>query len=160
MRIRLTILLFALLFVVPVALAQDEAPPDADAPFAALLALASAVFFATEALKPVLNGLQERYAWTENVHQFVVRAVAAAAALVLIFSIPTEADIIAAFGLTWDVPEWLAKVVTALAVSGGATLLYALRTFFRPSTSAMATVTTSGGTASASVVAPTTRAAA
>lgn len=134
-RIRAGLVALLLVFVLTVPAFAQETPPEAEPPpdpaFGALLALATSVFFVVELVKPTLNRWRDNYAWSENVHQFAVRLLAAAAALVLIFSIPTDANIIRALGLTWQVPDWIAKVITALAVSGGATFLHALQSFFK-----------------------------
>jgi hypothetical protein len=107
----------------------DEAPEDPG--LSAILALAASVFFAVELFKPTLDKWKLDYDWTDNLHQFAVRLLAAVAALVLIFSIPNDANIIAALGLTWQTAEWVAKVLTALAISGGATFIHALSRFFK-----------------------------
>lgn len=136
--------LVCLLFSVAPVLAQEATPGDTPEPpaFAALIMLASGAFFVTEQFKPLLNAWRDRYDWTEHQHQFIVRLLAAASAIILIFSVPNDANIIAALGLSWEVPDTVAKVITALAVSGGATFLYALQTYFKFGTGVAVDVST------------------
>lgn len=129
-RIALLVLL-VFVFALPVLAQEGETPPVEDPAFGSLLLFAAGVYFAVEQFKPVLNGWAEKYDWSNDVHQFAVRLLAFASALVLIFSVPNDANVVAALGLTWQVPEWAAKVLTALALSGGATFLYALQRFFK-----------------------------
>jgi hypothetical protein len=130
--------LFMFVLALPVLAQEAEAPPAAEAPdpaaaFAGMLLLATSVFFVVEQVKPAINAQAEQRGWSDHIHQFVIRGVAALVALFLIFSIPNAANIIVAFGLTWQLPDVLAKVITALAVSGGSAFIYALQTFFKPS---------------------------
>ena len=132
----LALIVFA--FALPTLAQGSETPPadvpDAAAAFAGMLLLATSVFFVVEQVKPAINAQAEQRGWSDHLHQFVIRGVAAIVALFLIFSIPNAANIIVAFGLTWQLPDVLAKVITALAVSGGSAFIYALQTFFKPGT--------------------------
>ena len=152
--LRLFVVALLLLAVAVPVMAQDTEPEPSDNPaFNTILLLAASVAGLVETLKPAINRARDRYAWTDDVHQLIVRLVAAVAAIALVFLTRTDADIFAAFDIAVSVPGWVAKLITALAVSGGSMFLWSAYAFLKPSPGASATVTTEGsGSATATVV--------
>lgn len=131
-RIALLVLLL-FVFALPVLAQEGETPPvdPVDGAFASVLLLAGAVAGFVEWLKPTLDRARLRYAWSDDGHKFAVRLVSVAASFALVFLTANDANILTAFGITVDLPEWAAKAVTAFALSGGSMLLWSLYRFFK-----------------------------
>lgn len=117
------------------AFVEDGTAPPVEAPtnpaMASVLMLAASVAGLVQVVKPYLDKLAKDNRWSDDLHTFAVRLVAFVAALVLVFVTLNEANIIAAFGLTLTLPEWLTKVITAFVVSMGAGFIWSLFRFFK-----------------------------
>ena len=120
--------------------AFDEAPPaPSDNPaWDALLTYSLTVAGFVQVVKPLIDRLRLRtvrpdgtYAWSDDVHTFLIRLVAVGAALAVIFLTRSRANVLDVLGIVVDVPLWVAQLLTAIAIGFGSSFLWALFRLFK-----------------------------